>query len=118
SQSNTDPTEQFNTQTVQHNIDAANTVVTAPLTSQQPESQDVSIRTVTQDHLALPSNALYITAKGSQAQYIVETDPAFANYKNWLSSDYMLDALGLDPAMQQKRKGVGFKQKRLGQDKF
>lgn len=116
SQSNTDPTEQFNTQTVQQNIDAANTVVTAPLTSQQPESQDVSIRTVTQDHLTLPSNALYITAKGSQAQYIVETDPAFANYKNWLSSDYMLDALGLDPAMQQKRMGDGFYEQRLVQD--
>jgi len=116
SQSNSDPTEQFNTQTVQHNIDAANIVVTAPLTSQQPESQDVSIRTVTQDHLALPSNALYITAKGSQAQYIVETDPAFANYKNWLSSDYMLDALGLDPAMQQKRMGDGFYEQRLVQD--
>lgn len=116
SQSNTDPTEQFNTQTVQQNIDAANTVVTTPLTSQQPESQDVSIRTVTQDHLTLPSNALYITAKGSQAQYIVETDPAFANYKNWLSSDYMLDALGLDPAMQQKRIGDGFYEQRLVQD--
>jgi len=116
SQGNIDPTEQLNTQTVQRNIDAANTVVTGPLTSQQPESQNVSIRTVAQDHLTLPSNALYITAKGSQAQYIVETDPAFANYKNWLSSDYMLDALGLDPAMQQKRMGDGFYEQRLVQD--
>uniref|UniRef100_UPI00260AAE95 hemagglutinin repeat-containing protein n=1 Tax=uncultured Acinetobacter sp. TaxID=165433 RepID=UPI00260AAE95 len=116
SQGNIDPTEQLNTQTVQRNIDAANTVVTGPLTSQQPESQNVSIRTVAQDHLTLPSNALYITAKDSQAQYIVETDPAFANYKNWLSSDYMLDALGLDPAMQQKRIGDGFYEQRLVQD--
>ena len=116
SQGNIDPTEQLNTQTVQRNIDAANTVVTGPLTSQQPESQDVSIRTVAQDHLTLPSNALYITAKDSQAQYIVETDPVFANYKKWLSSDYMLDALGLDPAMQQKRIGDGFYEQRLVQD--
>lgn len=115
-QGNIDLTEQLNTQTVQHNIDAANTVVTGPLTSQQPDSQDVSIRTVAQDHLTLPSNALYITAKDSQAQYIVETDPAFANYKEWLSSDYMLDALGLDPAMQQKRMGDGFYEQRLVQD--
>ena len=116
SQGNIDPTEQLNTQTVQRNIDAANTVVMGPLTSQQPDSQDVSIRTVAQDHLTLPSNALYITAKDSQAQYIVETDPAFANYKKWLSSDYMLDALGLDPAMQQKRIGDGFYEQRLVQD--
>jgi filamentous hemagglutinin len=116
SQGNIDLTEQLNTQTVQRNIDAANTVVTGPLTSQQPDSQDVSIRTVAQDHLTLPSNALYITAKDSQAQYIVETDPAFANYKKWLSSDYMLDALGLDPAMQQKRMGDGFYEQRLVQD--
>lgn len=115
-QGNIDLTEQLNTQTVQRNIDAANTVVTGPLTSQQPDSQDVSIRTVAQDHLTLPSNALYITAKDSQAQYIVETDPAFANYKEWLSSDYMLDALGLDPAMQQKRMGDGFYEQRLVQD--
>ncbi|QPN35030.1 S-layer family protein [Acinetobacter baumannii] len=27
---------------------------------------------------------------------------AFSNYRNWLSSDYMLNALGLDPALQQK----------------
>ncbi|WP_436897341.1 hemagglutinin repeat-containing protein [Acinetobacter gyllenbergii] len=77
---------------------------------------DITVRTVSQDFLNLPSNALFITTKDSQAQYLVETDPAYANYKKWLSSDYMLDALGFDPALQQKRIGDGYYEQRLVQD--
>jgi len=47
------------------------------------------------------------------ANYIIETDPRFANYRNWLSSDYMLQALSLDPAAMQKRLGDGFYEQRL-----
>ncbi|HFX6175415.1 TPA: hemagglutinin repeat-containing protein [Acinetobacter baumannii] len=79
-------------------------------------ASEITVRTVSQDFLNLPSNALFITTKDSQAQYLVETDPAYANYKKWLSSDYMLDALGLDPALQQKRIGDGYYEQRLVQD--
>lgn len=79
-------------------------------------SSDTEIRAINQDVLTLPSNALFLSVKDSQANYLVETDPAFANYKNWLSSDYMLNALGLDPAMQQKRMGDGYYEQRLVQD--
>jgi filamentous hemagglutinin len=47
------------------------------------------------------------------ANYIIETDPRFANYRNWLSSDYMLQALSLDPNVTQKRLGDGFYEQRL-----
>ena len=47
------------------------------------------------------------------ANYLIETDPRFANYRNWLSSDYMLQALSLDPAATQKRLGDGFYEQRL-----
>ncbi|WP_228270355.1 hemagglutinin repeat-containing protein [Acinetobacter colistiniresistens] len=80
------------------------------------QSDDVTVRTITQDHIRLPSNALLITTKDSQAQHLVETDPAFTNYKQWLSSDHMIKALGLDPALQQKRLGDGYYEQRLVQD--
>jgi filamentous hemagglutinin len=51
------------------------------------------------------------TAPG--AGYLIETDPRFANYQQWLSSDYMLKALSYDPAYQTKRLGDGFYEQRL-----
>jgi filamentous hemagglutinin len=38
----------------------------------------------------------------------VETDPAFADHRTWLSSDYLLTALGHDPNSVTKRLGDGF----------
>ena len=69
---------------------------------------EIEIRSVSMDFMSLPSNALFSTTKDSQAKFLVETDPAFSNYKNWLSSDYMLDAMELDPATKQKRLGDGY----------
>ena len=80
------------------------------------QTDDVTVRTLTQDNIRLPSNALLIVTKDSQAQHLVETDPAFTNYKKWLSSDHMIKALGLDPALQQKRLGDGYYEQRLVQD--
>ncbi|MFW1850729.1 hemagglutinin repeat-containing protein [Acinetobacter guillouiae] len=82
------------------------------------KASDYEVRSVEQKTITLPSNALYSTTKDSQAQYLVETDPAFSQYKKWLSSDYMLSALGLDPANQQKRLGDGFYEQRLVQDQI
>ncbi|MEK7415643.1 MAG: S-layer family protein, partial [Planctomycetota bacterium] len=45
--------------------------------------------------------------------YLLETDPRFANYRTWLSSDTMLSALGIDPAATQKRMGDGFYEQQL-----
>lgn len=47
------------------------------------------------------------------ASYLIETNPRFANYGQWLSSDYMLNALSYDPAYQTKRLGDGFYEQRL-----
>ncbi|MDB9695505.1 S-layer family protein [Acinetobacter nosocomialis] len=67
-------------------------------------------------NVKVPNNALYSKNPDSRANYLVETDPAFSNYHNWLSSDYMLNALGLDPALQQKRLGDGYYEQRMVQD--
>ncbi|MDX9945177.1 MAG: S-layer family protein [Azonexus sp.] len=58
-------------------------------------------------------NRLYHQPPGSTAHYLLETDPVFANYRTWLSSDYLLQALSLDPAQMQKRLGDGFYEQRL-----
>ncbi|MGE8654479.1 MAG: hemagglutinin repeat-containing protein [Acinetobacter gandensis] len=100
-------------------VDAANNLQVGDVNTSAANTQsDVEIRSVSMDFIDLPSNALFSTTKESQAQYLVETDPAFSNYKKWLSSDYMLDAMNIDPAMKQKRLGDGYYEQRLVQDQI
>lgn len=60
----------------------------------------------------VPNNSLFRPAPEA-AGYLTETDPRFANYRQWLNSDYMLQQLALDPATTQKRLGDGFYEQRL-----
>ncbi|KQZ27064.1 hemagglutinin repeat-containing protein [Duganella sp. Root1480D1] len=75
-------------------------------------SAQISIRTM-RPNFRLPTASLFKTHPESQAKYLIETDPKFTNYKSWLSSDYMLDALQVDPASTQKRMGDGFYEQKL-----
>jgi filamentous hemagglutinin len=61
---------------------------------------------------ALPASSLYRSAPEASG-YLVETDPRFTNRKQWLSSDYLLQQLALDPQQMQKRLGDGFYEQRL-----
>ncbi|MDR1709107.1 MAG: filamentous hemagglutinin N-terminal domain-containing protein, partial [Candidatus Accumulibacter sp.] len=72
-----------------------------------------SVIATVEQTLTLPSNSLYHVAPESTATYLIETDPLFTNYRNWLTSDYMLDALGITPSADQKRLGDGFYEQRL-----
>ena len=63
--------------------------------------------------IQLPDNSLYNLNPDSPNGYLVETDPRFANYRSWLSSDYMLQQLALDPATTQMRLGDGFYEQQL-----
>lgn len=63
--------------------------------------------------IVLPGSSLFTIQPDSAARFVVETDPRFANYRQWLSSDYLLQALALDPALTQKRLGDGFYEQRL-----
>lgn len=63
--------------------------------------------------LELPNNSLFTTAPQSTSNYLIETDPRFASYRTWLSSDYMLDRLQVDPAQTQQRLGDGFYEQKL-----
>lgn len=60
----------------------------------------------------VPASSLFHLSP-SAGNYLVETDPRFADYRQWLSSDYMLQQLGYDPAAMQKRLGDGFYEQKL-----
>lgn len=61
----------------------------------------------------VPDNSMYAIDSGSGALILIRTDARFAGYRQWLSSDVMLNALQLDPAALQKRLGDGFYEQRL-----
>jgi filamentous hemagglutinin family protein len=62
---------------------------------------------------ALPNNALFHQNPSPSASYLIESDPRFANYRTWVSSDYMLQQLSIDPTTSQKRLGDGFYEQKL-----
>ena len=95
---------------------SASDQATAP--DQAGTGEQLEIRTINNNNIKVANNALYRTGADSKAGYLIETDPNFTNYNKWLSSDYMLNALGLDPALQQKRLGDGFYEQRMVQDQI
>jgi filamentous hemagglutinin len=69
-------------------------------------------------NITLPKNGLfkYNTAPGQA--YLIETNPRFASYREFISSDYMLSRLTLDPQQTQKRLGDGFYEQKLVSDQI
>lgn len=62
-------------------------------------------------NITVPQASLFSVNVGGR--YLIETDPRFANYRQWLSSDYLLNNLGLDPNSILKRLGDGFYEQKL-----
>ncbi len=80
-------------------------------------SSQVNIRTAL-PNTQIPGTSLYRQHPEAGSRYLVETDPKFTQYKNWLSSDYMLQALQMDPGTVQKRLGDGFYEQQLVQQQI
>lgn len=59
------------------------------------------------------ASSLYTLHPETTAKYLVETDPAFTNKHNFLSSDYMYQQLKWDPDKVPKRLGDGFYEQSL-----
>ncbi|WP_047761821.1 hemagglutinin repeat-containing protein, partial [Neisseria arctica] len=78
---------------------------------QPSNSTPAPVKTLNTD-TQLPVSSLY-AVNPANPSYLVETDPAFANYKQWLGSDYMLNALNLDPSSMHKRLGDGYYEQKL-----
>ncbi|WP_233833523.1 hemagglutinin repeat-containing protein [Paraburkholderia sp. ZP32-5] len=69
-------------------------------------------------HITLPTSGLYSLHAAPSASYLVETDPRFTSYTKFISSDYMLGALGLNPQSVQKRLGDGLYEQQLVQNQI
>ncbi|WP_075319842.1 two-partner secretion domain-containing protein [Histophilus somni] len=67
----------------------------------------------TQGTTILPSSSLYQINPQADSHILVETTPAFTDYRKWLSSDYMFNALRYDSNQVQKRLGDGYYEQRL-----
>ncbi|WP_144264592.1 hemagglutinin repeat-containing protein [Polaromonas sp. C04] len=78
-----------------------------------PSSGGTLVVRAMQVNTSIPSTSLFHVNANPAGSYLVETDPRFASYRQWLSSDYLLKALNIDPAITQKRLGDGFYEQRL-----
>ena len=67
----------------------------------------------TAGRLSAPASQLFAVLTAPGASYLVETNPAFTNNRAFLSSNYFLAQLGLDPERSMKRYGDGFAEQRL-----
>ncbi|WP_080417704.1 hemagglutinin repeat-containing protein [Burkholderia ubonensis] len=65
------------------------------------------------NNLAIPQGGLYRPNSAPNPGYIIETNPAFTNQKNFLSSDYFFSQIGVDLTHIPKRLGDGFYEQQL-----
>ncbi|BEO28406.1 16S rRNA endonuclease CdiA [Serratia marcescens] len=61
----------------------------------------------------IPNNALFSQHTATGSPFLVVTDERFTRRDNFISSDYMLERVGYDPAQAHKRLGDGFYEQRL-----
>ncbi|HHY6929142.1 TPA: hemagglutinin repeat-containing protein [Burkholderia ambifaria] len=65
------------------------------------------------DNLTIPQGGLFKPTTTPNASYVIETNPAFTNQKNFISSDYFFGQLGVDLTHIPKRLGDGFYEQQL-----
>ncbi|MCC8396671.1 hemagglutinin repeat-containing protein [Paraburkholderia sp. MMS20-SJTR3] len=63
--------------------------------------------------IRLPTSGLYTYQSAPDASYLVVTDPRLTSYTSFISSDYMLQQLGLNPQRVEKRLGDGMYEEQL-----
>ncbi|HDS1524668.1 TPA: hemagglutinin repeat-containing protein [Stenotrophomonas maltophilia] len=73
---------------------------------------DPRVVITTSPNAGAPTASLF-NVDANRGNHIVETDPRFASYRDWLSSDYLLQRAGFDPSQTQKRLGDGFYEQKL-----
>ncbi|MGP8485712.1 hemagglutinin repeat-containing protein [Paraburkholderia fungorum] len=70
------------------------------------------------NNITVPSGGLFHVDTAPNAPYLVETNPAFTNQQQWLSSDYYFQQMGMNPGQIQMRLGDGFYEQKLVQDQI
>ena len=106
------------TTTVNRTIDAQyeDLTVTYTPTAQNPAGIEPSV-SVPQISDLTSKNPLLKPADPT-ADYLIEMDPRFTNYKNFLSSDYLFERISRDPQKVMKRLGDGFTEQQLIRDQI
>ena len=68
--------------------------------------------------LHISDSSLYHITSDPTARYLVETDPAYADRKTFLSSDYFFRRMQYDPEKLEKRLGDGYYESQLVRDRL
>lgn len=66
----------------------------------------------------VPGGGLYTVNADGSSRYVVETDPRFTQFGNFIGSDYMLAQLGIDPMGTAKRLGDAYYEQQLVRDQL
>ncbi|MDB0521548.1 hemagglutinin repeat-containing protein [Ralstonia solanacearum] len=69
-------------------------------------------------NISLPTSGLFSLRTAPGQPYLIATDPRLTSYTKFISSDYMLSALNLNPQQVQKRLGDGFYEEKLVRDQI
>ncbi|WP_150739181.1 hemagglutinin repeat-containing protein [Pandoraea anapnoica] len=64
-------------------------------------------------NLTIPQGGLFRPTTAPGARYVIESNPAFTNAKTFISSDYYLKQIGVDPQTVIKRLGDGMYEQQL-----
>ncbi|SNV62635.1 two-partner secretion domain-containing protein [Pasteurella dagmatis] len=81
------------------------------------DSESLALKS-TGENIPLPSSRLYKINPEAESHVLVETDPAFADRKKWLSGDYMFNILRSEHNAVHKRLGDGYYEQRLIRDQI
>ncbi|WP_162826240.1 hemagglutinin repeat-containing protein [Burkholderia sp. IDO3] len=87
-------------------------VGTASGTTTVPAPQSVASATGALS-ITLPTSGMYSIQPAPGQPYLVVTDPRLTSYTNFISSDYMLGQLNLNPASIEKRLGDGMYEQQM-----
>jgi filamentous hemagglutinin len=69
-------------------------------------------------NLTIPQGGLFRPDTAPNAPYLIETNPAFTSQKSFISSNYYLQQLGLNPQSVEKRLGDGLYEQQLVQNQI
>ncbi|SFW24947.1 filamentous hemagglutinin family N-terminal domain-containing protein [Pseudomonas sp. NFACC19-2] len=103
-------------QTLETTVGGASAPLVVQLNPQLPaDTAQQAVDPISLPGFSLPQgqNGLFQTNTTPGHRYLIETNPAFADLKQFVSSDYMLGLLGFDNDTAQKRLGDGLYEQRL-----
>lgn len=103
-------------QTLETTVGGASAPLIVQLNPQLPaDTAQQAVDPISLPGFSLPQgqNGLFQTNTDPGHRYLIETNPAFADLKQFVSSDYMLGLLGFDNDAAQKRLGDGLYEQRL-----